>query len=34
MLIQVGVQIGTGVATDGGVPMEGPIVLEIDTVKG
>jgi hypothetical protein len=34
MVIQVGVQIGTGGATDGGVPMEGPLVLEIDTVKG
>ena len=34
MVIQVGVQIGTGGATDGGVPAEGPLVFEIDTVKG
>ena len=33
MTVQLGVQIGTGGATDGGMPMSGRLVFEIDTVQ-
>jgi hypothetical protein len=33
MTVQLGVQIGTGSATDGGMPMSGRLVFEIDTVQ-
>jgi hypothetical protein len=32
MTVQLGVQIGTGGATDGGMPMTGRLVFEIDTI--
>jgi hypothetical protein len=33
-IVQIGIQFASGSAVDGGAPPSGPIVIEIDTIKG